>query len=78
MTPLLQKLFLLAAAGVLLAVGLVVGSFGLVPLAAYVVLVAVLVGFGLRSARRVALATQAAGRTCTCCTSTVHDPVEVV
>ena len=78
MTPLLQRLFLLAAAGVLFALGLVVASFGPGPVAAYAGAVAILVGFGVRRARAMARAQQPAGRTCTCCTSTVHDPVQVI
>ena len=78
MTPVLQRLFLLAAAGVLLALGLVAASFGLAAVTAYAGAVVVLVGFGVRRARAVARAQRPAGRTCTCCTSTVHDPVKVI
>ena len=78
MTTLLQRLFLLAAAGVLLALGLVASSFGVVALTAYAGAVVVLVGFGVRRARAMARAQRPAGRTCSCCTSTVHDPVQVI
>ncbi len=82
MTPVLQRLFLLAAAGVLLALGLVAAAFGLVAVTVYAGAVAALVGFGLRRARAVVGARQRAGRpagrTCRCCTSTVHDPVQVI
>jgi len=72
----LQVLFLLALLGVLVAVGLVVADLG-GPLAtaAYAVLV---LGVLLSAAARArAAAAPPAGRTCTCCTSTVHDPVVV-
>ena len=82
MTPVLQRLFLLAAAGVLLALGLVVASFGRFALTAYAGVVLLLVGLGVRRARAVVRSRQPAarpvGRTCTCCTSTVHDPVQVI
>ena len=44
MTPVLQRLFLLAAAGVLLALGLVAASFGPAVVTAYAGAVLVLVG----------------------------------
>ncbi len=82
MTPVLQRLFLLAAAGVLLALGLVAASFGPAVVTAYAGGVLVLVGLGVRRARAVVRSRQRAarpaGRTCTCCTSTVHDPVQVI
>ena len=78
MTPVLQRLFLLAAAGVLFALGLVVASFGLFAVAAYAGVVLLLVGFGAGRARAVVRAQRPGGRTCTCCTSTVHDPVQVI
>ena len=72
----LQVLFLLALGGVLVVLGLVVHAVGGWPaLAVYVVVVLGLLAFGAWRAR-VALAPPP-GRTCTCCTSTVHDPVEV-
>jgi hypothetical protein len=70
--------FLLALTGVLLMVGLVVDrALGRIALAAYLVLVLAPIAAGVVTAvrRRNRLA---AGRTCTCCTGTVHDPVQVV
>ena len=78
MTPVLQRLFLLAAAGVLFALGLVVASFGLLVVTAYAGVVLLLVGLGVRRARAVVRSQRPGGRTCTCCTSTVHDPVQVI
>ena len=77
MTRRLQVLFLLALLGVLLAAGLVVADLG-GPLAAgayAVVMVGLVLAVAARS--RAAAAAPPPGRTCTCCTSTVHDPVEV-
>jgi membrane protein implicated in regulation of membrane protease activity len=70
--------FLLAVAGVLFLLALVVKVLlGLLALAALVLLlVAVLTVAIGRARRRTALRT--AGRTCTCCTGTVHDPVQVI
>jgi hypothetical protein len=76
---LLAILFLLAAAGVLLALALIVATLGLVPLLVYLALAGLVVGAGIRGARRQVQARRpAAGRTCSCCTTTVHDPVRVV
>ena len=77
MTRRLQVLFLLALLGVLGAAGLVVADLGgTLPATAYA---AVALGGLLYAAGRARSAAAAAppGRTCTCCTSTVHDPVEV-
>jgi len=75
---LVATLFLLAAAGVLLALGLLVATLGPVPLLVYVVLAGLVTGAGVRTARRQVQARRPRdGRTCTCCTSTVHDPVQV-
>jgi hypothetical protein len=70
--------FLLAVTGVLLILGLVVDrALGRIALVIYVVLVLapVIAGSVTATRRRNRLA---AGRTCTCCTGTVHDPVQVV
>ncbi len=73
----LQVQFLIAFAGVLVVLGLVVGELaGPVGLGVYAVAVTGLVAAGARRARLRALPPP--GRTCTCCTSTVHDPVRVV
>lgn len=70
-------LFLAALTAVLTAVGLALSQLGWVALGPY--LAAVLLGLGLlvRYARSLAPQGKSHGRTCTCCTSTVYDPVEV-
>jgi len=76
MTRRVQVLFLMALGGVLVLFGLLAGRLGgPVVLAAYVAVVLALLVVGARRAR--ALAPPPAGRTCSCCTSTVHDPVQV-
>jgi hypothetical protein len=70
--------FLLAVVGVLLMLALVVDrALGRVGLAAYLLLVLLPAAAGVTTAvrRRNRLA---AGRTCSCCTGTVHDPVQVI
>jgi hypothetical protein len=70
--------FLLAAAGVLFLLALVVKLLlGLVAVALLVLVVAVPLIRAIRKARR-RVARLNAGRTCTCCTGTVHDPVQVI
>jgi hypothetical protein len=71
----LQVLFLLALLGVLVLLGLVVLAL-LGPVAAAVYAVAALAVLG-RAAWRARADAAPVGRTCSCCTSTVHDPVEV-
>ncbi len=76
----LQLLFLLALLGVLVAVGVVVVDLlGPVAGVVYAVLAvgAVLVAAGRARAAAVE-ARRAAGRTCTCCTTSHFDPVKVV
>ena len=70
--------FLLAMTGVLLMLGLIVNrALGAIALTAYVLLlVAPLAAALVTVARR--RDRLAAGRTCTCCTGTVHDPVKVI
>ncbi|MDT7546664.1 MAG: hypothetical protein QOE99_2774 [Actinomycetota bacterium] len=72
--------FLLALTGVLLMVGLVIArAAGAVAVGVYLVLVvAAVVAGGVAARRRLRIAALSAGRTCTCCTSTVHDPVKVI
>ena len=76
----LAALFLLAVTGVLVAIGLVVdaalGTFAAVVYTA-AVLTLLLVGAQLVK-RRARVAAIQAGRTCTCCTGSVHDPVQVI
>jgi len=75
----LAVLFLLTLVGVLAALGNAVAAVaGPVPAAAYAVVVVVLLAVGAARARRARRpAALAPGRTCTCCASTVHDPVQV-
>jgi hypothetical protein len=70
----MTALFVVALVGVAFIVGLALSNLGPVVLAAY--LLALVVG-AVALARRVRAPRPAEGRTCTCCTSTVHDPVEV-
>ena len=73
----LQVLFLLALGGVLVLFGLLAARLGgPVVLTGYAAAVLALLVVGARRAR--ALTAPAPGRTCSCCTSTVHDPVQVV
>jgi hypothetical protein len=76
----LAVLFLLALIGVLAAVALVIGVVvGSVAAAVYAVLVVVgLLAATVAAKRRVRAVAAAEGRTCTCCTGTVHDPVQVI
>ena len=67
----LQAQFAMALIGVLIAVGVVLASFILWLVIPYVAVV--LVGLATLRAR----ARDARGHTCTCCASTVHDPVQV-
>ena len=76
----LAALFLLAVTGVLVAIGLVVdAALGTVAAVVYTaaVLTLLLVGAQLVK-RRARVAAIQAGRTCTCCTGSVHDPVRVI
>ena len=77
----LAALFAAAVVGVLAAIGLVVEAIaGPVGAVLYVAVVLGLVALGVQQVRRRlrAAAAVAAGRTCTCCTGTVHDPVQVI
>lgn len=71
-------LFLAAAGGVLFVLGAVIDrAAGHIALAVYLGLLLAPVPIAIRSARRRA-ARRGAGRSCTCCTATVHDPVRVI
>ena len=80
----LQVLFLAALLGVLLVIGLAVQAVAGTPAAVGYAVVAVLLvcvaAARARAAQASALqrAAGAAGRTCTCCTTSQHDPVRVV
>ncbi|MBK5308171.1 MAG: hypothetical protein JJD92_15910 [Frankiaceae bacterium] len=70
--------FLLAGLGLLFMFGVLIAAFA-GPVAAYAYLsliVALIVVSAVRARQR--RSRLAAGRTCTCCTGTVHDPVQVI
>lgn len=76
----LAALFLLALLGILVMLGAVIGRFaGVAPALIYALVTLVAVVLGARTARRRlrALAREQ-GRSCTCCTTSVHDPVQVI
>ena len=70
----MKALFGSALVGVTFIVGLALSNLGPVVLVVYLVLLAVGAAALVRKTRA---QRPADGRTCTCCTSTVHDPVEV-
>lgn len=76
----LQVLFLAALLGVLVVVGLVVADLaGPWATTAYALVVLGLLSLGAgRSRAAQARARAEAGRTCTCCTTSQHDPVKVI
>ena len=75
----LAVLFLLALAGVLVAVGIVVGELtGAVGAVVFAALALGAVGYGAVRARRAALARQQPSRHCTCCDGDHSAPVRVV
>ena len=78
----LAALFLLALLTVLVALGVAAATLGAWVLAGYLVGVAVLLVLLVRQARaarrRQEHERQLAGRSCSCCTSTVFDPIEVI
>ena len=75
----LAALFLVAAAGLVVVVGLALSALGVVAVVLWAAVVGGVLGLGLRRARAYRRAqAPVAGRTCTCCTTTVHDPVKVV
>ena len=80
MTRRVQVLFLAALLGVLAIVGLTVGALaGPWALLVYTVVVLGLLAYGAARARAAAAAARAAdGRTCSCCTTSQHDPVKVI
>ena len=80
----LRALLCVAVLGVLLLVGLVVTAMaGLGGAVAYAVLAVLLVGVAVVRGRAAFAPTRLASagdapRTCTCCTTTQHDPVRIV
>ncbi len=79
----LAGLFLASLGGVLVLLGLVLAPLGWAAEAPYLFVVVVGLGMLLRKARTMKRAASEAsgqhddGRTCSCCTGTVFDPVEV-
>jgi hypothetical protein len=67
------RLFAVALLAVLAAVGVAVSALGWVALSAYLLFVVTALGLAVRRQRG-----QQTGRTCSCCTSTVFDPVELL
>ena len=80
----LQVLFLLALVGALVCLGLgVLAVAGPVPALGYAAIALLLLAVGAARARAAAAraaedARRAAGRSCTCCTTSQHDPVKVI
>jgi membrane protein implicated in regulation of membrane protease activity len=70
-------LFLTAVLGILVAVGLVLARWGWAVEAAYVALLAVGLVLLARKARELRPQPADDGRTCSCCTTTVFDPIEI-
>ena len=71
----MRALFLTALVGVVAIVGIALSAWtpwALVPYAAVLLVAA------LSVVRRARALRPASGRTCECCTSTVHDPVKVI
>ncbi len=76
----LGVLFLLALLGILVMLGSVLWRLaGTGPLIAYVAVVTAAILFAAVAAkRRLRAQNRSAGRSCTCCTTSVHDPVKVI
>ena len=75
----IAALFVSALLGVAVVVGLALSPLGWPVLVPYTVVVLVALGLLVRKAAGLRRAAeQPAGRTCTCCTSTVFDPVKVI
>lgn len=76
----LQLLFLTALLGVLVCIGLVVATLaGAVAALVYTVLaLGLLVGGSARARAAEQAARREAGHSCSCCTSSQHDPVKVI
>jgi hypothetical protein len=76
MRPRLAALFLSAILGLLIAIGLALSTFGWLVEIPYVAVVLLALGVLARRARALR-APKDDGRSCSCCTTTVFDPVEV-
>jgi hypothetical protein len=76
MTTRLAALFASAVLGLLVALGLVLSTFGWIVEIPYAAVVLVGLGLLMRRARALRAPTDD-GRSCSCCTTTVFDPVEV-
>jgi hypothetical protein len=79
MTGTLRALFAVALLGTLTVVGLALSRLGWFVLGPYLALVGLGLAVLVRKVRSLAAQAKAKahGRTCSCCTSTVFDPVEV-
>lgn len=79
MSSRLAALFVMAVIGLLVVLGLVLAPLGWAAEAPYLLVVVVGLALLVRRARALRPATEHVpeGRTCSCCTSTVYDPVEV-
>ena len=74
----LKALFLVALLGLLAAIGVALSAFGWVVTTGYAATVVVVLAVLARRARHRLPSGSDDGRTCSCCTSTVFDPVEVI
>ena len=76
----LAVLFCLAVLGIVVALGLVAAAVGgVLGALAYAVVALVLLGLAASRGRRLLRpAPLPPGRTCTCCTTSQHDPVQVI
>ena len=78
MTRRIAALFVTAVLGLLVALGLLLSSLGLVVLVGYVAVVLIGLVLLVRKTRTLkAIVHARSGRTCSCCTTTVFDPVEI-
>ncbi len=79
MTRRIAGLFVTALLGVLVVIGLALSTLGGAVLAPYLVVAVLGLGLLVRKARamRSSRVTHEDGRTCSCCTSTVFDPMEI-
>ena len=76
---LLPALLVTSLLGVVVAVGVALTAVGWWALAPYVLVVVIAAVLGVRRARALRHRyLRSTGKTCSCCTSTVFDPVEVV
>ena len=77
MSTRIAALFLASALGVLTVIGLALTPLGWAAEAPYLLVVVVGLALLVRRSRGLRRAKVPEGRTCSCCTTTVFDPVEV-